>query len=240
MHKHTLAAALGATTLLITAGATATAYAGGVSNRDQKAPVIKVTTKDAKGDLKAETGSLNDLADNGPSPFKGGHGTVATPTTDDQAADLTSVAYKVVRTGKKPALTITYTSAGTFSSAMKVSPDGSVSASLDAILTGLGRGYSVDVTNNKKFFPVGITNRAGKPMGCSGLRASMPKGSHVATVSVPLSCLSSLHLTAAAPVTMAMHLAVSVSSAATASDPDVTIAWDRTAKSRTLPLTPLH
>lgn len=242
MRTKPVLAAFGAVALLVTG---TSAYAGGVSHKDAAARTIKVSVADPSGDVVARTGSMHDMTtkSNSLSPFKPGAGTAVTPTADDKAIDLTHVAYKVVRTGRKPALTITYTAAGPFINQTQKSTtatSASMTMSTDMVGTDLVHGYSVSAMDDGKKADSGLSNAKGKAVRCAGFRDSFPVGGHVATITVPLSCLAATHLATSTLQSESGHLLVQVAGSAAGVTETMTVAWDVTAKTRTLPLTPLH
>jgi hypothetical protein len=229
------AAAVG--TALVVPGA---AHAA-VSKADQHAARIVVRVTDPKGDVVAKTGSENDLTDgSGLNPFKPGHGTATPPSAADRAMDLTAVTYTIVRTGTKPALKINYKVRGPFTRHEKVSSaSGSIqaSASADGVITALAKGFTVTTDNFDKHPKTELDDKAGTKQSCPGLVATMTAGTRVATQTIPLSCLTAARITTSALRSESVHLTV-VADGTTSADESVTVATDKAAKTRVLPLTP--
>lgn len=230
----------------VVAAAPCAAFAN-VSTADQKSPKIVEKVTDPAGDVVAKTGTLDDLSSSGTAqdPFKPGHGTKVTPTADDEAIDLSKVTYAVVRTGAKPVLRITYAAKGPFSRADNSQTTDSTFISLesfDAFDTNFAKGYSVSIDNEAKKLDMELDNKAGKKQKCAGLTGTLTSGAHTATLSVPLSCLSAVGVKASPLGSESAHMSFSVVATddnGTVNETDsVTVAYDSTAKSRDLPLTP--
>ena len=236
------------TAIAAVAAAVPSAALAAPSRHDLGATKILVKVHDPKGDVVAKSGTLKDLSDNGPSPFKPGHGTVVTPTPADDAIDLTKVVYHLVRTGPKPALTITYTAKGPFSHAHKkrrTVTGEEVTDSLDIIGTDLAKGYDVQSSTERSKSYVGFFDKSGKRVACPGFRSTMKLGAHVATQTVPLSCLAAAGLRASALRPLSAHMAYDLdvdlsglTGTGGGTHAAVTVALDTAAKTRTLPLTP--
>lgn len=220
------------------------------------AKAVTVKKADPAGDVVVKTGSMNDLSANPSSPdgFKVGHGTVVPATAADLAADLRGVTYRVRRTGAHPALVITYRVAGPFSRFNRTSQSATTyteDLSFDGLETNLGRGYTVQMMDLGRAGN-GLFDKRGKRVPCHGFESAMTSGAHVASATVPLSCLESAGLKRSAMRSLSMHAAVHVTASISSAPPEfdrkgsspavaetATIGVDSTAKTRRLQLTPL-
>lgn len=232
---------------VVVAAAPCAAFAA-VSGADQKSPKVVDTVTDAKGDVVAKMGTLKDMSASGSAatPFKPGTGTTITPSADDNAIDLSKVTYTVVRTGAKPSLRITYVAKGPFSRSDKTHETATSyeeDAAFDGFETDFAKGFNVSIDNEPKKPAIEFDNKADKKQKCSGLTGSLKSGAHTATLSLPLSCLSAAGVKASQLTSEAAHVTMDIvetvtDSGSVSEDDSVTVAADKTGKSRDLPLTP--
>lgn len=197
---------------------------------------------DGPGGVVAKQGTARD-ADGSIDGFKPGRGTVVTPTAADLAMDLISADYRIARTGRVPALKVTYRVAGTFSrsdSASQTSTTVTEVVSFDGVATYLDNGYMIQTENDGMPMDTGILSPRGKKVDCPGFRTTLKAGTSVATQSVPLSCLQRAHVTASRLQPVSAHLAVTVSATRAGTMSSIgEVATDAAAKTKRVRLTPL-
>lgn len=227
----------------VVAAAPCAAFAN-VSAADQKSPTIVEKLTDARGDVVAKMGTSKDMSrGNSANAFKPGKGTAIAPSADDKAIDLRSVVYSVVRTGPKPALTITYHVKGPFSHQSKFTSDSTSFEdyeTVDVFATFFTKGYNVSIFNDTKKLHAELATKSGKTQKCAGLTGTMKAHGNVATITLPLSCLTAAGVHAARLVSESMHVTEDASFTMTSDSGDesdmITVATDKVAKSRDLPL----